>query len=75
MRVTNINENTELVQVLETLLAQARSGSLTALIACTVVDGEVDTEYFTSEQTTLEMVGMSHLLADELTKGFNSDYE
>ena len=75
MSVTNINENTELVQVLEKLLAQARDGSMTTLIACTIVDNEVDSELFFGECTTLEMVGLSHILSDELTKGFNSDYE
>jgi len=69
MAVTNINVDKEIVAIAERQLRLAKQGLLTSLATIAIIDGEWDTEIVPSPDVNLiEMLGMVHLLAGEITK-------
>lgn len=62
--ITRANES--LVQLLEKLLSQAKSGRLTALAAVVLKDNEADFAIEVPGLTTLELIGAIEVLKGEL---------
>jgi hypothetical protein len=58
--------NTRLVELLEKLVIQAKSGRLTAIAAVVLKDNEADFAIEVPDLTTLELIGAIEVLKSEL---------